>query len=417
MSPPFDWLNMKPKTRNQSVSLDDRSSFENNDIWRRGSLPNFKSCVVCNQHAYSTKTCPHSICQDCITSCPLCPTKEPSSPSSICSSTFGNNLYSSNYIDYPEQQDEKFYIGDLLSPSTSLGSFSSCTSPPLEFYCVRLANIPWDVSQKDIQLFFKDFELPSETIQAQSIHIMMDRMTGKTLSDCYIEFPSQSEAIRATEYGNQRTLKNRVLSATLCNHQQFLDITFPRWKKSMHQSNYPTDPADLPWFITRDEINSLLTICKNYKLHFSRKCAERPFENIITIITKYPWDRVSTEQRDSIYNMLRLSIDALKLHLSKQVAHIDPSLLKRMVRCGMMCPRFNELQKQTLLETAGYPLLDIDQLESSYIYIVSSNLNSDTLSLLDILNSPPPPTTTEEKESDEDSYYFCEKDEEVDSFY
>lgn len=76
MSPPFDWLNMNPKTRAQSVSLDDnRSSFENNDIWRRGSLPNFKSCVVCNQHTYSTKICHHSICQDCITSCPLCPTK------------------------------------------------------------------------------------------------------------------------------------------------------------------------------------------------------------------------------------------------------------------------------------------------------------------------------------------------------
>lgn len=81
-----------------------------------------------------------------------------------------------------------------------------------------------------------------------------------------------------------------------------------------------------------------------------------------------------------------------------------------MVRCGMMCPKLTELQKQTLLETAGFP--DIDPLDSSYIYIVSSNLNSDTLSLLDILNSPS--STAEEKESDEDSYYFCEKD---DSFY
>lgn len=97
---------------------------------------------------------------------------------------------------------------------------------------------------------------------------MMDRMTGKTLSDCYIEFPSQSEAIRAAEYGNQRTLKNRVLSATLCSHQQFLDITFPRRKKSIS-----TDP-DSPWFITREEINSLLTICKNYKVN-NKKFANR----------------------------------------------------------------------------------------------------------------------------------------------
>ncbi|KAI9285956.1 hypothetical protein BC943DRAFT_322172 [Umbelopsis sp. AD052] len=64
-------------------------------------------------------------------------------------------------------------------------------------------------------------------------------------------------------------------------------------------------------FITRQEINSLLTICRNYKIHFSRKCPERPFENIMSIVCKYPWyqpELVTALQRDHIYECLKLAI-------------------------------------------------------------------------------------------------------------
>lgn len=96
----------------------------------------------------------------------------------------------------------------------------------------------------------------------------MDRMTGKTLSDCYIEFLSESEAIRAAEYGNQRILKNRLVSVSVCSHDEFLGITFPSWESGFtgSQSNDPVENST-NWFITHEEINSLLAICKNYKVH------------------------------------------------------------------------------------------------------------------------------------------------------
>ncbi|KAI8079443.1 hypothetical protein BDF21DRAFT_494025 [Thamnidium elegans] len=458
VSAPFNWLDERPPNgRKHSVSVDgsDTLKYENKyaGFWRRASLPNKQeflnssSCAVCNLHIYPTNNniCDHSICQHCITlsSCPLCPKELMSSPSSITSSSTSlfNHLPSpdpyDSFVDliYP-QQDEKFYIGDLLSPSTS---FDSIGDTKHEFYCVKLANIPWDVSQKDIKLFFKDFELPCESIHAQSIHIMMDRMTGKTLSDCYIEFLSESEAQRATEYGNQRALKNRIVSATLSSHQEFLEITFPKWatKFTGNQAN-PAIDNNLQSFVTHEEISSLLTICKNYKLYFSRKCAERPFENIITIVTKYPWEQhalVTEEQRNSIYDLLKSSIDALKLHLSK-VVHIDNSLLDRILRAGIMCPAFTDQQKSKLLKSVGYPLdietfmltikhtdqhklnQDNTQLDTSYVYVSilpPPPLSSGTLSLLDILN-----TFQTGKESDEDSYFFWEKEDiedDQDSFY
>ncbi|KAG0235469.1 hypothetical protein BGW42_005255 [Actinomortierella wolfii] len=120
---------------------------------------------------------------------------------------------------------------------------------------------------------------------------------------------------------------------------------------------FASDPATPP-FVTRDEINALLVVCRNYKLHFSRKCAERPFENILSIITKYPWHQpqlVLPLHRDHIFELLKLSIESLRVHLSKDFHTIHPTLLERMVRCAILTPAFTERQKAMVLHVAGCP--------------------------------------------------------------
>lgn len=47
-----------------------------------------------------------------------------------------------------------------------------------------------------------------------------------------------------------------------------------------------------------------------------------------------------------------LSLESLKVHLSKDYVQIDGTLLERLVRVGIMCPAFTERQKTTLLQTA-----------------------------------------------------------------
>jgi len=64
-------------------------------------------------------------------------------------------------------------------------------------------------------------------------------------------------------------------------------------------------------FLTRDEVSAILLVCKNYKLHFSRKCAERPFENVISIISKIPWhipNIINTLHRDHIFELLKCTV-------------------------------------------------------------------------------------------------------------
>ncbi|KAG2198518.1 hypothetical protein INT47_008622 [Mucor saturninus] len=419
MTPSLDWLNTSKRKHSFSSSLKDVTSTDHKDegpgggFWRRASLPNYFTSVK--------QDCDHSmlnVCQDCITkvSSPSSFTTFdlPKEPSFTIPPFLDSFSPCSSFI-YP---DEAFFIGDLLSPSTSLDSFPDLNT----FYCIKITNIPWDISQKDIRLFFKDFEFPSPSLHAQSIHIMMDRMTGKTLSCCYLEFMTEREAQRAMDYGNQRMLKNRLVTIHRCSSAEFLTTTFPKWQSGFmgHRANEPTQSVFQP-FVTSEEMNSILVICKNYKLHFSRKCAERPFENIISIVTKYPWENewVTVVQKDAIFDMLKSSMDILKCHLAKEVVHIDDSLLHRMARVGIMCPAFTEPQKASLLQTAHIkcPMMDIESymlksrplpLDHSYVHVTTANT-----SLLDILNASP---SASRNESDEESYFFCEKEDDEESF-
>lgn len=45
-------------------------------------------------------------------------------------------------------------------------------------------------------------------------------------------------------------------------------------------------------------------------------------------------------------------LESLKTHLSKDYVQIDPTLLQRLARAGIMCPAFTDRQKVTLLQTA-----------------------------------------------------------------
>lgn len=112
---------------------------------------------------------------------------------------------------------------------------------------------------------------------------MMDRTTGKTLSDAYIEFTTASDLRRAIEIRNQKPLKGRIVSVVECSQEELLSVVFPKWRGQFY-GTLAIPPASevvktmstaagggsfgCPPFITREEINSLLVVCKNYKVFF-----------------------------------------------------------------------------------------------------------------------------------------------------
>ncbi|KAK9768310.1 hypothetical protein K7432_001148 [Basidiobolus ranarum] len=231
-----------------------------------------------------------------------------------------------------------------------------------DFLVVKISNIPWDVSQNDIKAFLQPYEIPNEKILAQAIHIIMDRSTGKTLSYAFIEVQTIHEALDMIQTRNLKVLKGRIVGVSKSSQEELMRAIFPNWRGSFVGNNVimPQDSsrernAQPTMLLSRDEINSVLMICKNYKLHFSRKCAERPFENVISILVKCPWHQrniITTLHRDHIFEMLKLAIESLKGHFTKEYHNIDETLLLRMVRAGLMVSTFTEKQKQMLLTTS-----------------------------------------------------------------
>ncbi|KAF9135341.1 hypothetical protein BGW39_003448 [Mortierella sp. 14UC] len=257
----------------------------------------------------------------------------------------------------------------------------------IQWAVVRVTNIPWDVSLQEMLGFFAGFPYPPEHLLAQNVHILMDRTSGKTFNSAFVELAlTTRQAGMVAQARNQRVLKGRQVSVELSSQDELLRSVFPKWTgdfanggplipgerafdqgavEGIEKDGQPVAPWHLdstkqtqptPPFVTRDEINALLVICRNYKLHFSRKCAERPFENILSILAKYPWHqshRVLPLHRDHIFELLKLSIESLRMHLSKEYNTIHPTLLTRMVRCAVLTPAFTERQKNMVLVVAG----------------------------------------------------------------
>ncbi|KAJ3054061.1 hypothetical protein HK097_002752 [Rhizophlyctis rosea] len=306
---------------------------------------------------------------------------------------------------------------DTASVAESNSSSAQCLSTLLhlrknvvstkDFAVLKLRNISWDLSIPDVQAYFAPLPVPIAHLGpyfTQGIHIVMNRTTGKTLSDCFIEFPTYSDAQRALELHGRGILKGRVVVAQWSSQAELMAALFPNWSGATglmmpmqsaewtlpsmldRDTNAPvmdsagpktpslieqaraapfgsgvvygpstTGSAKDGVFLLREEINAILLICRNYKLHFSRKCAERPFENVISILCKIPWhepESVGLIQRDHLFEMLKLSVESLRIHLTKDHNHISETLLQRMTRAALCVPLFTERQKLTVLAVA-----------------------------------------------------------------
>ncbi|KAI9168304.1 hypothetical protein H9P43_007676 [Blastocladiella emersonii ATCC 22665] len=117
-----------------------------------------------------------------------------------------------------------------------------------------------------------------------------------------------------------------------------------------------TGPPEIV-FLSRAEINQVLAVCKSFKLFFSRKCSQRPFENVMIILLKFPWHQrhlISTMQRDHLFEMAKLTVETLRAHLVKPSHSMDATLMARLLRSIFIVPAFTDRQKAIVLDTAGF---------------------------------------------------------------
>ncbi|KAG2214926.1 hypothetical protein INT45_005656 [Circinella minor] len=256
------------------------------------------------------------------------------------------------------------------------GSVGNNTSPIRRFSVVKITNIPWQVAIKDIEKFFFH---PLQDDDYQYVHLLINKSTGKTQKEAFVEFNTEQDLVMALKkLKSFPVLKGRKVNIVKSSAEELFHNVFPNWKgefinnipsitmKSSHHEDDTYSIVDTsnstqvppPLLVQGHEYDSLLNICRNFKSSFSRKCPARPFENFISIMVKFPWnapDIITTMQRDHLYEYYKLATGALRYHLDKPYPKINESLIGRMVRVAIVCPGLTINQKKGILSASKLP--------------------------------------------------------------
>lgn len=101
-------------------------------------------------------------------------------------------------------------------------------------------------------------------------------------------------------------------------------------------------------------------------MYFSRKCAERPFEHVISIMRLIPWQNLTDNIQQRLYDLVLGALDALNRHLGKSIS-LDPSpqisknsssnggticinknVLPRLLKAAYNFPAFSQAQRMEI---------------------------------------------------------------------
>lgn len=226
----------------------------------------------------------------------------------------------------------------------------------------------------------------------EPVHIIMEKVTSKTM-DCYVEFMTLEDAMRAVEKHTQNQLSgrptrlgDRPVDLQLSSQGSLMKDLFPVaagvvWKgvSPEIQSQKPNEPwSNFKGFISAEEMVMLVkhvevphrVSCSPLSIRlisanindsqspFSKECPQRPYECLISTLRKFPWymtECITVGQRYAIFQATR---DLLRLLLKSLDKGDDPvtlnkQLLRRIVKAAMECPGFTILMKDDVACIVG----------------------------------------------------------------
>ncbi|KAI8640725.1 hypothetical protein BD408DRAFT_444941 [Parasitella parasitica] len=262
------------------------------------------------------------------------------------------------------------YITDSLAFISSGVSNDQNISVDRPYTVLKVKNISWNVSESDVSdalSRYKAFRLPDVKKLPQCIHILMDVKSGKTLNTAYVELEmsalSDNQINSVIRTINIPQAQGRHISICRSSYDELCNELFSNWRGQFKNGiAHPyTDSRDSStaqksqYYISQKDLQRLLNVCRFFKTYYNRKCAERPFEYLITIIMNMPWKQphaVTTAQRDIIYECYKLATEALFKHVNRTYHSFDDELLPRMVRAAIICDGFTVKQKKVVLSNA-----------------------------------------------------------------
>ncbi|RMZ86106.1 hypothetical protein DV737_g128, partial [Chaetothyriales sp. CBS 132003] len=258
------------------------------------------------------------------------------------------------------------------------------TVAPSEKPIICIKNIPYTITQNEIQQFLSKSLLPHSFTSlstpgpaAHPIFIIMERGTGKT-QDCFVELPSASVAADCIERienlimaDKPPKMAQRIVNVEMSSQGELMRELFPRAKNIMWDPTTgipimlaPVDGygAGFRGFLTAEELNNVVRFAEMpQRSPFAIRCQQRTYEMTISTLAKFPWASIyyTLEHRDLLFkayfNQLaallpKVFVEQYGTHRNQRVVGLDARLVASFVDAGLNCPGFNEAQKASILD-------------------------------------------------------------------
>ncbi|KAI1299688.1 hypothetical protein F5Y03DRAFT_408646 [Xylaria venustula] len=235
---------------------------------------------------------------------------------------------------------------------------------------IVVKNIPYETTRGEIIAFLgKSCRILND--RQEPVHIIMDRVTGKTL-DAYCEISSLDAAIQTverfkTDPDNNRVsrLGNRVVEVQLSSQSVLMQTLFPSSRNGVVWiGTHPelVEGSQYSWenfssFLTEEEMIMLNKHIENtQRSMYAKLCPERPYECMISTLRKMPWymaENITMKQRQSVYECCMKMIEALVNKVNTEAQRLTPQLLDRLVNSAMLCAGFSVVQKHNIATLVG----------------------------------------------------------------
>ncbi|KAK1730166.1 hypothetical protein CaCOL14_007941 [Colletotrichum acutatum] len=232
---------------------------------------------------------------------------------------------------------------------------------------IKIGNIPFVTNRSEIiAILGRNSRMLNDT--DEPVHIIMERVTGKT-TDAYVEFHTLEDASKAVEKHHQNLDRGRVtrigqrpVEIELSSQAALMKDLFPNARgvfwAGLHPHILPDNDQE-PWdnfkgFVSNEEMTMLVKHVEvPHRSPFSKECPQRPFECLISTLTKFPWQmksNVTVQQRHAMYkatcDLLRILVGHIRD--KRDEVNLTHRLCKRVVAAAMRCEGFSITQKDDI---------------------------------------------------------------------
>ncbi|OCL03978.1 hypothetical protein AOQ84DRAFT_226646 [Glonium stellatum] len=250
---------------------------------------------------------------------------------------------------------------------------------------ILLENAPFDIMRNEIVAFLgraaKIVQCPPGS-GFHSVHVNYDRNLGKAYN-VFVELDREEDAQEVvqsfTDYqaarGYPRRLRNRQVKVSAVGQEELMKAIFPRVKCCEFVGTVPyvtqakEHESAFQGFLVEEELRSLVKFAnKPGKTVFCKDSPQRPYEAMISLLAKYPWqsnDIYTLKERDMLFyyveKMARQLLGQIPAHQGGAFhTRLNAQLLTELVVVACGCCGFNSNQQAHLVAlTDGFLTMQI----------------------------------------------------------